>query len=257
MKTAQGLVEYVQKAFKDGWVYWYGTTGKKCTQDLLNQKARQYPKHYTSDRMATYKRHIAEGRYCADCINLAKGFMWLDEETGRQVYASNNCPDTNADGMYNRAKVKGNISTMPDEPGIMLHMAGHAGVYVGEGKVIEARGFNYGVVMTELSKRKWLHWYRLPCITYEPIAPADPMKLTEKVNPFTEPTKNVKQGAIGDAVKWVQWELSEHGYDIGSDGIDGDFGKNTKAAVLKFQTDAGLEVDGIVGKLTRSAFKAV
>ena len=82
-KTSEGLVEFAKKALSDGWRYWYGTTGVKCTPDLLRRKTAQYPAHYTAGRMARYNRDIAEGRSCADCIGLAKGYMWRDEETGR------------------------------------------------------------------------------------------------------------------------------------------------------------------------------
>jgi len=46
------------------------------------------------------------------------------------------------------------------------------------------------------------------------------------------------------------------GYSVGSYGIDGDFGSATHAAVTKFQKDQKLEVDGVVGKMTRAALKA-
>ena len=45
------------------------------------------------------------------------------------------------------------------------------------------------------------------------------------------------------------------GYDLGSWGVDGDFGKDTEAAVRKFQRDHGLTVDGIVGSQTQDALK--
>ena len=102
-KTSEGLVEFAKKALSDGWRYWYGTTGVKCTPDLLRRKTAQYPAHYKAGRMARYNRDIAEGRSCADCIGLAKGYMWRDEETGAQRYKSNGCPDASANGMYNRA----------------------------------------------------------------------------------------------------------------------------------------------------------
>lgn len=50
-----------------------------------------------------------------------------------------------------------------------------------------------------------------------------------------------------DNVKIVQSKLMEQGYDIGSCGVDGYFGKATLDAVKIFQNDKGLMVDGIVG----------
>jgi len=49
-----------------------------------------------------------------------------------------------------------------------------------------------------------------------------------------------------------QW-LIEIGYDTGK--IDGVFNKKVESAVVKFQTDAGLSVDGVVGNQTWEALK--
>lgn len=75
-------------------------------------------------------------------------------------------------------------------------------------------------------------------------------------NPYPEPTKNVKKGMKGDDVRWVQYELTEAGYDLSKHGgIDGDFGPFTESCVKAFQKNHHLEIDGIVGKYTRAAFK--
>ena len=47
------------------------------------------------------------------------------------------------------------------------------------------------------------------------------------------------------------------GYDVGSNGADGDFGGDTQKAVIKFQQDKGLKkVDGKVGPETWEALCA-
>lgn len=66
------------------------------------------------------------------------------------------------------------------------------------------------------------------------------------------PTPTLKKGARNDAVKWLQTQLAERGYLRGSE-IDGDFGKITLGAVLAFQFENGLTVDGIVGPATKKA----
>ena len=75
----------------------------------------------------------------------------------------------------------------------------------------------------------------------------------------TKPTNNnttttiLRKGSVGNLVKELQEKLIKLGYDCGPDGADGDFGKNTLAAVLKFQSEHNLETDGEVGPLTNAA----
>jgi N-acetylmuramoyl-L-alanine amidase len=63
----------------------------------------------------------------------------------------------------------------------------------------------------------------------------------------------LKAGSTGSEVKTLQTVLNAYGYK-GADGkqlkADGDFGNNTKFAVVLFQQDEKLSKDGIVGKAT-------
>lgn len=72
-----------------------------------------------------------------------------------------------------------------------------------------------------------------------------------------EPTTdtNLKKGDKGEAVKTMQTMLIACGYDCGSTGADGDFGKNTEAALRAFQKDKGLTVDGIYGPVSKTALE--
>lgn len=45
-------------------------------------------------------------------------------------------------------------------------MEGHVGIYIGNGKVIEARGHAYGVVETNLVGRGWTSWGQLDLLDY-------------------------------------------------------------------------------------------
>ncbi|AEM78901.1 peptidoglycan-binding domain-containing protein [Thermoanaerobacter wiegelii] len=56
------------------------------------------------------------------------------------------------------------------------------------------------------------------------------------------------EGTVGYDVLQLQMILQSLGYDPGP--IDGIFGPRTKNAVMKFQRDNGLKVDGIVGPET-------
>ena len=63
----------------------------------------------------------------------------------------------------------------------------------------------------------------------------------------------IKLGSKGAEVKKAQQLLIAKGYSCGAAGADGDFGAGTYNAVKKFQTDNGLEADGIVGANTWAA----
>ena len=76
--------------------------------------------------------------------------------------------------------------------------------------------------------------------------------VAKKKCPYAEPIKNLRYGAKGNGVKWVQWHLNQTGEKL---KIDGAFGVLTKAAVLRFQKKRGLVSDGIVGPKTRAALR--
>jgi GH25 family lysozyme M1 (1,4-beta-N-acetylmuramidase) len=58
-------------------------------------------------------------------------------------------------------------------------------------------------------------------------------------------------GSMGDEVKNIQERLQQLNFFSGS--VDGEFGADTEAAVKAFQKASGLDVDGQVGPITRSA----
>jgi len=66
-------------------------------------------------------------------------------------------------------------------------------------------------------------------------------------------SSNLRRGSKGSDVSSLQQMLIDKGYDLGDTGADGKFGPRTAAAVKQFQTDFGLQVDGIAGDQTMSA----
>jgi cell wall-associated NlpC family hydrolase len=159
-KTNTGLVAYCKAQL--GKPYWYGTFGNKATQSLLDAKKKQYPYHYGDVRMNKYKSQL--GSRVHDCVGLVKGYLWSVSPTATPKYKS--AQDVSANGMLKVCKEKGNIKTLPEIPGILVFMNAHVGVYIGNGKVIEAKGFNYGVVETRLEDRNWVNWGKCPWIKY-------------------------------------------------------------------------------------------
>ena len=163
MFTGNQLADYCKEVFAAGWVYWYGTYGKKCTKALYESKKKQYPEHYKADRTKGYMADIAEGKWCADCVGLIKSFFWkAGDLTAQPVYKANNCPDVSANGMIKLCSKTGRIGTIPDEPGLVVWKDGHIGVYIGGGYTIEMRGFAYDCVKRKVTAGPWTKWGRLP-----------------------------------------------------------------------------------------------
>ncbi|MBT9171457.1 MAG: hypothetical protein DDT18_01833 [Actinobacteria bacterium] len=68
----------------------------------------------------------------------------------------------------------------------------------------------------------------------------------------------LKQGDTGSRVRRLQRELTQIAVrqrrpDINPQGIDGIFGRNTRAAVINFQTAVGLRPTGVVDRVTQAA----
>lgn len=84
-------------------------------------------------------------------------------------------------------------------------------------------------------------------------------KYTEDyVEPDYEPPESeilVVYGMTGERVRTLQEKLIKLGYSCGPDGADGDFGPNTLKAVVQFQKDHALSIDGEAGSLTLHAIE--
>lgn len=71
---------------------------------------------------------------------------------------------------------------------------------------------------------------------------------TKPAAPATVPT--LKRGSSGSYVKKLQTKLIYIGYDCGSSGADGSYGKATESAVKEFQANNPLTVTGVCNKKT-------
>ena len=78
----------------------------------------------------------------------------------------------------------------------------------------------------------------------QPTVPDEPM---EKAG--------LKKGDKGEAVRQMQTMLIACGFSCGSTGADGDFGKNTLAGLIAFQTAAELTADGVYGEADKTALE--
>ena len=163
-KNNTDLVLWAEHAADKSWGYVYGTYGTVLSESMLTAKMEQYP-----DEVATKEQFIRDtwlGKRTADCVGLIKGYGWFNTVSQETEIGSNGMQDWSANGMYNAATVKGEISTIPETPGLAVWKDGHIGVYIGNGTVVEAYGTERGVIRSALADGGWTHWLEVPSISY-------------------------------------------------------------------------------------------
>lgn len=142
---------------KLGVPYVMGTNGRILAKSMYEDLVKRNPANwFTGARKLAVKNLI--GKVTTDCHGLIE---WAH----REIDGANK--DTSADNAYNLATIKGDVKSIPEIAGVCVRYKGHVGIYIGDGIVIEARGFNYGVVTTELKNRPWTHWYKHPWVQYK------------------------------------------------------------------------------------------
>ena len=219
--------------------YVYGATGWICTQARLNQQARQYPL-YAPIILRYGPRWI--GRRCFDCAQLTRA----------AAQAAGVSLPSGASSQWRDArawKERGAIDALPDEPGLFLYTQKggrmtHAGVSVGGGWEVDARGHAYGVVRRRIADTSFTHWARL--------AVGEDAGTGESAQPQTPAVRTLRRGMTGEDVRALQSRLLEMGFGVGKAGADGVFGRGTQAAVRRLQKRYALAADGVVGPATRS-----
>lgn len=163
-KNNLDLVKWAEYAADKGWGYVYGTYGTVLSESMLTAKMEQYP-----DEVATKEQFIRDtwlGKRTADCVGLIKGYGWFNTARQDTEIGSNGMQDLSANGMYEAATVKGEISTIPETPGLAVWKDGHIGIYIGDGNVVEAYGTERGVIRSVLADGGWTHWLEVPSINY-------------------------------------------------------------------------------------------
>ena len=246
--STEALIAKFQKALDDKWGYIWGTAGEKWTE------TKQANLEKTTDEDRKQGRQYGSkwiGKTVADCSGL---FSWAFRQLGGYMYHG-------SDTMYRKYCVnKGELQKGKRTDGATLKPGtavfvwngtkySHVGLYIGGGTVIEAMSTLKGVTTSKVTATKWTHWGELKGVDYSK-SHTDPDPA-----PKTETTPTLKKGSKGEYVTLLQTKLIMLGYDLGSYGVDGDFGTKTQAAVKAFQKDRGLITDGIVGAKTWEALE--
>lgn len=249
-------------------IYMYACYGFQVTDKTIALKAQQNLNGwYTPANIAKLKAVANEEPpvWGFDCVNLTKGILWgwtgdASQLYGGAHYGSNGVPDTNANGMIERCReLSTDFSTI--EVGEGLWLKGHWGLYVGNGLAVECTnhtGWKDGVQVTAVWNigkkdgyhgRYWTKHGKLPWIAYSGQAdPVEPEKIALG-------SRIIRRGTQGADVAELQEGLMALGYALPKYGADGDCGDETVKAIEAFQTDQGLEVDGVFGRASYDALQ--
>lgn len=182
----------------------WGEFGRLVTNNTIDGKKKQYPSHYDDTKVKYLKSLVGKNYYAYDCAGLIKSYFMSDYGNKKVNYIVSY--DKDAYGItVGTASEKGDISTLPEEEGVLLYMKGHCGVYIGDGKVIECTsnqkisGIKYGkVCISNLSARPWKTWTKSKWLSYikdEPeIIKDDEIKDEPKIEEPKAPevTDNIK-----------------------------------------------------------------
>lgn len=244
-KTPEGLVQHAQKALSEKWWYVWGTFGNVLTESLLESKAKQYPTYNGGTNKAIHRKHL--GQIACDCVGLIKGYCMWDDKTDNPVYRAD--LDYNTGMMYNAAKVKGPIGTIPDRAGICVYMQGHVGVYIGNGWVIECAG-GRGAIRTPLSgsgATRWTAWFECPFIDYT-------AKEVENMSQYLPYTVEVSTFADAALAEEQRKQIADKGYYTFTMNVKG---QSHRVCVGRFGTEQeaqktadDLKKKGIAGFVT-------
>lgn len=200
-KTSRELIEFCKG--KLGTPYVFGMKGQILTEALLQQLAAVNPKVYTSQYITKARSFM--GKHCTDCSGL---ITWC---TGI-LRGSANYRET--------AREVKPIGTLNESmTGWALWKPGHIGVYIGNGKCIEAKGINYGTVETRAQDTPWVSVLKLKDIDYSaqvcesPVPSPHPtgwVKEDGGVRFYLEPERYVSNDWYQDKGQWFWFDGSGH-----------------------------------------------
>lgn len=158
MLKVSEFLKFIRSAYG---YYWFGTFGQKASQALFNEKKKQYPNQY---KASDFSSQIANPKPCYDCAGLVKSPF---------VYPKYNAAyDLGATGIYNKCKNKGDLKSESQlKPGYLVFKGNaktksHVAVYLGNGKIKEAKGHAYGIVESSLDLSKYKFWAEYYAVDY-------------------------------------------------------------------------------------------
>lgn len=251
-----------------GWPYIFGDRGQNCTP--AHRRAAYASKGEAHPTIKSKCKNFQGAGSCSGCKFYPGGVTRAFDCRGftywvlLQVYGWK-LQGGGCTSQWNTAsnwKAKGKISDgIPKDTLVCLFYSKN-----NKEKTWEHTGFGLNNETVECSSgvqhftsrnKKWTHWAVPMCIegTVSTSPPSgDPTSDDGQGFPDNPGWRStIRKGSKGAEVKECQTMLKALGYDLGSCGVDGDYGTMTRLAVISFQRDHGLVSDGVCGPLTWDA----
>lgn len=148
------LADYLSKTHH----YVYGAKGinTRLTPTRLDAIRKQNPSVYTNSYYEKAKKYL--NQYCVDCSGLVCA-LWCISDIGSYQIAD--LPKNKPDEYEYIA-----VSRYQLQWGDVLWKTGHVGVYMGDGKVLEARGIDAGVGIFDFASQPWTKAIRKKSLHY-------------------------------------------------------------------------------------------
>lgn len=216
----------------DPWHYLYGSVRTNTTAARIAERWKNYYSSHGWSREA-YDNATAKMQpddYATDCQGLLDAYLTYVQGEKTDVNADYNyrkwCTGKGKTSEIERPYELGEAVFMANSGGKMRHVGWICGLDAdGDPLVVEARGLNYGVVVTRLEDRPWTHRGLM----------TKKFDYKEK-EPMATKFEVIKPMLKGDGVKEMQKALNANGYtDDNGNALkeDGKWGSKSQAAFRK------------------------
>ena len=214
------------------WHYLYGTVRTKTTPSRIEERWENfYSSHgWSKEGYDDATAKMQPDDYATDCQGLLDAYLTFVQGEKTDVNADYNyrkwCTGKGKISEIERPYELGEALFMANIRGKMKHIGWICGLDVdGEPLVVEARGLNYGVVITRLKDRAWTH-RGLMTKKFD----------YKEEQPMATKFEVIKPMLKGDGVEAMQKALNANGYaDDNGDALveDGKWGSKSQAAFRK------------------------
>lgn len=251
MYNIDTIVNYCKKASAENWPYVRGGNGEIMTDAILKKLRRCQGSSSQYGDQHFFGRNLI-GKHGADCSGLIVGAVRSINPT---------FSDRSANTWYNKCTIKGRFnSSVKVVKGMLLFTGssfkkGHVGIAISSTQAVEEKSTLEGCVTTNIASRGWTYYGYSDVFDYSSANISVPSNEATSIGSKLFSNYNaVKSTSSSSAIKEVQTALQKvksgrYKNIVGS--ADGIWGVKTLAAILVFQFENNLDVDGVFGEKSK------